>query len=111
MFDLPSDLERLRVIELYLRIQLKAVEERISKAEQAREQAEREAEKERKRQAELVGWWLEHIRAAVPTNILHKAGCPMAGKRYHRLNESEAKEARSMHEVKVCQFCQAAKGL
>lgn len=99
MSDLPPDLPRLQTLEVYLRLQLAAVQQQIRYVEQ-------QAAIHRRPELEVTpDWVLEHgIGQGSPPIAVHIGGCHMAGHRVKTLQRDQA--VRALTEgVEACSHC------
>ncbi|MEV2249380.1 DUF6233 domain-containing protein [Streptomyces sp. NPDC050147] len=97
----PSRLEKLRIVEAFLRHQLGQVERWIAEAER------REAERRRGEQARppAPDWQIEQGldgRAAV---YVHVGGCHMAGKRSKGVTREQAWRGLTTDQIEPCPHC------
>ncbi|MFF8659444.1 DUF6233 domain-containing protein [Streptomyces huasconensis] len=104
MSDLqPSRLEKLRIVEGFLRHQLGQVEKWI--AEEQQRQAEQRRGRERR--PPVPDWVLEvGIGAGKPPVAVHVGGCHMSGKRVRGISRDEARHALT-DGVQACTHCRA----
>lgn len=108
MNDLPSDVNRLRVIVTYLRLQLQQAEAALHTAE-AREERER---KQQQRAYAEQHWKLEP-RRGTRTAILHRGGCGQWRRQLGYLDREEVQLALADDEltIEMCQICRPEGGL
>ncbi|MFJ4848828.1 MULTISPECIES: DUF6233 domain-containing protein [unclassified Streptomyces] len=103
MYELPSDLERLRVIRLYLQLQIDAVDARIRKAEAG--------VRPRRRPAPARAWRLQSVpdpQGGPGRGVVHRDDCRVPGG--GRLSAKEFEIALGMPEVGVCGICRPDRG-
>ncbi|GAA2359430.1 DUF6233 domain-containing protein [Streptomyces cuspidosporus] len=100
--DLPPDLDRLRALETYLRLQLAAVRSRIAKLEDRRPG----------RATAAAAWTLQLLPSPAggsPRGYLHRETCFIRGGR--SLSREQARLVLAMPDVTPCEACGAEKGL
>ncbi|MFD3454191.1 DUF6233 domain-containing protein [Streptomyces sp. NPDC058691] len=98
MYELPSDLERLRVIRLYLQIQIDAVDARIRKAEAGI--------RPQRRPAAARAWRLQSVpdpQGGPGRGVVHRDDCRVPGG--GRLSAKEFEIALGMPDVSACAIC------
>ncbi|WP_319698995.1 DUF6233 domain-containing protein [Streptomyces sp. ME19-01-6] len=101
--DLPPDLDRLRAVETYLRLQLAAVQARIAELEDGRPA---------RAAGPAVGWTLQLLPSpagASPRGYLHRETCFIRGGR--PLSREQARLVLAMPDVTACDACGPEKGL
>ncbi|MDX2705792.1 DUF6233 domain-containing protein [Streptomyces sp. PA03-6a] len=106
MRELPADLERLRVIRLYLGLQLDGVDAKIREVEVRQEWKDVPAPPRRERSLGQggVGWRLQHVPDGGSVSaVVHRGDCPKAAGGW--LSRSELDIALKMPEVSVCLHC------
>jgi hypothetical protein len=104
MYELPPDLERLRVIRVYLQMQLAAVDAKIQQAEKAVAQPPEP-------RTELA-WRLQHVPNCdgdTGHGVVHRDGCRVKGG--GRLDRKALDLALTMPDVTTCSICRPERGL
>ncbi|TXS52796.1 hypothetical protein EAO77_19450 [Streptomyces sp. t39] len=107
MTDLPPDVDRLRVLEMWLQLSLQRVTDRIAALER------REAERRRGVAAAppVPDWMIETgIGADRPRLYVHIGGCHMAGRRVRGITRAEPAGAVA-EGVEACTHCRADSAL
>ncbi|WP_127358293.1 hypothetical protein [Actinacidiphila soli] len=104
MYELPPDLERLRVIRTYLHLQLAAVDAKIEQAERpvARPGADRPPQ----------AWRLQHIPnpdGGAGRGVVHRDRCRIKGGGW--IDRKELELALTLPEVTACGDCHPERGL
>lgn len=101
MYDLPPDLERLRILELQLSIWSR----HVSAAIEAAEQRERERQVGEERRPPTPDWVLElGIGVGAPPAEVHVGDCYATGKRRREISREQALTALT-EGVRACAHC------
>ncbi|MEU1621793.1 DUF6233 domain-containing protein [Streptomyces sp. NPDC005722] len=117
MYELPPDPQRLRVIRLYLQMQIAAVDAKIQEAEsgspagagegpEAGEGTARRAGGKSGARTPARAWRLQSVpdpRGGAGRGILHRDDCRVPGG--GRLNRQEFEVALGMPDVTPCEIC------
>ncbi|MFJ5608743.1 DUF6233 domain-containing protein [Streptomyces sp. NPDC093221] len=98
MSELPPDLDRLRTVEVYLRYQLAAVQQKIAQAER---KAQWEAGRPAPRHQPPAGmeWWRLQPMSGDRPAVLHRHGCPGSTEQMSPLNRGAARDALANPEI------------
>jgi septal ring factor EnvC (AmiA/AmiB activator) len=94
MFDLPPDLPRLRVLEVWHRTWLQRIEQAIEEAEAAAAEEKRAAEQRERQRPPAADWVITRGIDTQRTPIeVHVGGCHMQGKHTKPVTREQAVEA------------------
>ncbi|MEU0184743.1 DUF6233 domain-containing protein [Streptomyces sp. NPDC006207] len=111
MSDLPPDAERLRVIRLYLQLQIDAVDAKIREVEEREPRPAAAAtppKQEKSHAKDGIGWRLQHIpKGGSLHGVIHRGDCPDAVGGW--LSPREVEIALGMPDVEACPRCHPAR--
>ncbi|MFI8187076.1 DUF6233 domain-containing protein [Actinacidiphila glaucinigra] len=105
MSDLPPDAERLRVIRLYLQLQIDAVDAKIREAEGREPRPAATPPKQETSHAKGgIGWRLQHLpKGGALHGVIHRGDCPDVVGGW--LSPRELQIALGMPDIEACPRC------